>query len=119
MCAVLWGYHDACEGYLEYRGDVQYRGGYLEHRGGVQQDLFPHGMETLHSTHDIPHGTQDHPHIYHGIPTVLNIPHSTQDIPHMHHDILYGTEHLMVLHPTVLHIPLYYTHTRARAGYAG
>ena len=50
------GYHDACGGYLEYHGDVQYhldiminvgdilntmrgfqdRGGYLEYRGGVQ-----------------------------------------------------------------------------------
>ena len=42
MC-VPWGYHAACGGYLEYRGDVQCRGGYhdkcgayIEYRGGVQ-----------------------------------------------------------------------------------
>ena len=29
------GYHDKCEGYLEYRGGyLEYRGGYLEYRGG-------------------------------------------------------------------------------------
>ena len=48
VCAVLWGvlstvegvqyrggYHEYCEGYLEYRGGVQYRGGYLEYRGDI------------------------------------------------------------------------------------
>ena len=33
--SVLWGYHDKCGGYLEYRGGVQYRGGYHEYRGGL------------------------------------------------------------------------------------
>ena len=56
-------------------------------------------MLTLHGTGH-PHGTQDIPHIYHDIPTVLNTPtvlkispHGTHDIPHDTHDIPHGTEH--------------------------
>ena len=40
-------------------------------------------QDNLHSTHDIPHGTEH--------------PHGTQDIPHGTHDIPHGTEHPMVL----------------------
>ena len=32
-CSVRWGYHDACGGYHEYRGGVQYCGGYPEYCG--------------------------------------------------------------------------------------
>ena len=66
-CAVPWGYHNACGGYLEYRGgyhetvgvilgtrgDAQYRGGYHDACGGYHEYrggqsfiiLVPHGTE--------------------------------------------------------------------------
>ena len=33
--STMGGYHDKCEGYLEYRGGVQYHGGYHEYCGGL------------------------------------------------------------------------------------
>ena len=56
-------------GYLEYRGDAQYRGGYHDARGGYHEYRggcsvpwgeksfvisVPHGTEHPHGTHDIP-----------------------------------------------------------------
>ena len=77
------------DGYLEYRGSVQYCRGYHKYNGvfSTVSSYLPmvlmisfHGTETPHSTQDI-------------TPTVLNIPNSIQDIPHVTHDILHGTEH--------------------------
>ena len=73
-CEGRGGYHDARGGYHEYRGGVQYRGGNLL--------LFEYPYGTKH-----PHGTHVIPTFIMISPTVLNIPHGTQDIPHMHHVI--------------------------------
>ena len=51
-----WGYHDVCGGYHEYDGGpggVQYCGGQ-----SFAQLSTPTVLNTLHNTHDIPHGTQ-------------------------------------------------------------
>ena len=75
-------YHDACRGYHEYHWGVQCCGGTQ-----ITKDLFPHGTEHPHGTHDIPH-------VHNNIPTVLSIPHGTQDKPMV-----------LMISPTVLNTP--------------
>ena len=58
------------------------------HGAQISKDGIPMVLNTPHSTHDIPHGTehphstQDSPHIYHDIPHGTEHPHGTHDIPH-------------------------------------
>ena len=107
------GYHDACGGYLEYRGRCSVSWGiswvpwrvfstvgeifcYLSTTTVLNTPLYlwypPHVSRYPHGTQitkdGIPHGTH---HIPHG---TQDNPHGTQDIPHIYHDIPHGTEHL-------------------------
>ena len=63
----------------QYRGGVQYRGGYREYRGGGG------GYHEYHGGCSIP--WEDTIFCYLNTPTGLNTLHSTHDIPHMHHDM--------------------------------
>ena len=95
MFSTMEGYHDARGGYHEYHGGCSVLWGTQ-----ITKDFSPMVLNTLHSTHDIPH-------VHHESPTVLNIPHSTQDNTHGTHDILCGTQDI----PHIYHdIPSRYEH---------
>ena len=81
----------------------EYRGGYHEYRGvfstvgySNNKRFPPTILNTLHSTHDIPHGIEH--------------PHGTQDNSQGTHDIPHSTEHPTVLNisPTFIMIPARY-----------
>ena len=67
-------------GYLEYRGDVQYRGGYHDAHGGYHEYRggcsIPWGKNLLLFEY----------------PTVLNTPTVLMISPHKYHDIPHGTQ---------------------------
>ena len=77
-CSVLWGISWVPWG-------VQYHGGITMHVGDILSTVGVFSTMGISWYMSL--------HIYHGTPTVLNIPHGTQDIPHMYHDILHCTEH--------------------------
>ena len=62
------------EGYHEYRGGVQYRGGtQITKDYSPYSTAYPRGTHDIpHIYHDIPHGTQDVLHGTYMSPTVLN-----------------------------------------------
>ena len=122
---VLWG--------IQYRGGYHgYRGGYHGYRGGCSVPWgesfviwVPHGTEhpmvlMISPTYPpwyswyfptcimiSPHGTQDIPHIYHGIPPRYSrYPHGTQDIPPWYSwyppTVLMISPMVLMISPTVL-----------------
>ena len=53
--------------------------------------MYPEGYHEYRGVFSTKEGTQITEKIL--SPTVLNTPHGTQDIPHMHHGIPHGTDH--------------------------
>ena len=110
----LGRYHDACGGYLKYRGGFSIPRGYYDARGGYQE--YRVGVKYLGDTilcnlstvggggvimihvwgyHEYcggvqyRRGTQITRFFFHG----TEHPHSTHDIPHVHHDVPHGAEY--------------------------
>ena len=73
------------EGYLEYRGGVQYRGGYYPLKFEYRGDSMIHVGDIM-STVGV-FSTLGYSNNKKFPSTVLNTLHSTHDIPHVHHDI--------------------------------
>ena len=83
-CSVPWGIHAKCGEYLEYRGDVKYRGGYHEYRGGYHE--YHGGYHEYHGGYLEYHGGYSAPwdmgdimstvegNLLLSTPTVLNTP---------------------------------------------
>ena len=103
-CSVLWGYHDKCGGYLEYRGvfsnvgdimstmeGVQYRG------GNLLLFEYPMVLNTPKVLMISPTCSMISPTVLKFqrmvSPTVLNTTTVFMMFPHGHHDIPHGVEH--------------------------
>ena len=84
--STMGGYHEYCGGYLEYRRDVQYRGGYHDARGAYHE--YRGGCSVLWGENLL---LFEYPTVLNTLTVLMMSPHMYHDIPHMCHDIPHGT----------------------------